>query len=323
MEKLHLSELQDDKDCIGLTSLSPKKTTIATNKRKKPLATPTTVTAEFPPQVRKRTSKDKCNTCETNSQTTQSLQTCNLESTLNANTSEPYWTCRAKDLSKKLWLPTVKGLVDSLSNCSNGSFSSMEHGSWFSIKSWKTQATSSPKTSSQSLMFSVVESMGKENTKAKNAKNPANPLTLTKPKNPQPTRVRMLRLDPDPVDSKILKQWFGNTRVTYNWALGCVKEKPTDIRYPYHSCERGLSMPVTFLKSTLFFAILPNKSEIPRCLTWSKASRITLPRKSLTQARTLNVKWWDDDVLKVIQEKPDCLPVNLIYQVFSSSIVVV
>ena len=42
-----------------------------------------------------------------------------------------------------------------------------------------------------------------------------------------PNSVRKVRLAPSPEVATILKRWFGSVRVTYNWTLSCIKNKPS------------------------------------------------------------------------------------------------
>lgn len=71
-------------------------------------------------------------------------------------------------------------------------------------------------------MFSIAELMEKENTKIKSAKQQ---------KKPQPTMVRKFRIHPKPETANELKKWFGCVRLTYNWALACLKSKPKEYKY--------------------------------------------------------------------------------------------
>jgi putative transposase len=69
-------------------------------------------------------------------------------------------------------------------------------------------------------MFSIAESMEKENTKRKRTNK------VRKSTKDVPNKIRRFRLSPNPETASILRRWFGSVRSTYNWALGCIKAKP-------------------------------------------------------------------------------------------------
>ena len=220
-EKLSILELLEDKESMPLTD---------SLQILQPLHLPQQiqtldlkfVTAESLPKDKKRISKDKFSLCNQNSQIIKSSQILDQESTLNESPLEPFWSFPAKDLSKKLWLPTVTDSVDSLSNSLNGSFNSIKSNSWFSIKQWTpnhVQTKNLLKTSLPSSTFSIAELMEKENIQIKNSKKPP------------PTKVRKFRLHPSKEVAKALKEWFGSVRLTYNWALSCLKTKPREYFY--------------------------------------------------------------------------------------------
>ena len=174
---------------------------------------------------KKKICKEKSHTCKKSFPTIESLQTLDQVSTLEGRALEPFWSCQAKDLSQRLWLPIETGCVASRSNWLSGSFSSMESNSWFSMKTWTPQNNQNLQKISYPLsMFSIAGSMAKVNTK-KQRKNKI----MTKQK-AQSNACRRVRLRPDPETASILRRWFGCVRVTYNWALSCIKDKPKEYK---------------------------------------------------------------------------------------------
>ena len=220
----HQSEHQGVKDCTTSSNiLKPERTPSKADKPMKIIRTKRkkSATVESLPIIKKTTSKGKLPTCLKSTPTTESSQTLAQVSILKERGSEPCWSSYAKDLSKKLWLPTETGSVDLRSNWSNGSFKPTESNSWFSIKTWNPQEIqSSQKTCCQSLTFSTAESMVGGNTKKQVKKQVVKKIVKKQP----PNACRRVQLFPDIETRKELVNWFGCVRSTYNWALGCIKK---------------------------------------------------------------------------------------------------
>lgn len=179
-----------------------------------------------PPLAKRKTSKDKSSSCKKNSRNTKSSRTSVQESTSKEKVSKPSWSLQAKDASQKLWLPTETDCVVSHSNWLNGSFTSTESNSWFSIDKWIPQETTSlQRTSLLSSTFSIAESMEDENIKVLKRTS-----KLKKSQKEPVNRAKKIRLSPPKEVSSKLKQWFGSVRFTYNWALSCMKAKPYEYR---------------------------------------------------------------------------------------------
>jgi putative transposase len=53
---------------------------------------------------------------------------------------------------------------------------------------------------------------------------------LRKTQKMQANRCRKVQLKPSPEISNIFRKWFGCVRNTYNWALGCIKNKPREYK---------------------------------------------------------------------------------------------
>ena len=194
-------------------------------------------TAESPLKVRKTTCNGKSIICSQDSQTIGSLRTLGQVSISSEKASAPFWSSRPKDWSQKLWLPTETDCAASLSNSWNGSFNSMESGSWFSMKAWtRALNQSSPKTSLPSLTFSIAESMVEESTLGREEKEKKvlekRGSGLKKSKKPPANRSRKIRLYPSLEVVRCLKQWFGSVRKTYNWVLSTAQAEgfaPTNV----------------------------------------------------------------------------------------------
>lgn len=215
-----LSEPQVDNDSITLPNTSKTKTTNQKIPRKR--VSKKSVTVESLPTVKKMTLNDKLNTCSHDTLTTESSQTLAPVSTSKDQVSEPYWNSRPNTWCQKLWLPTETDCADLHSNWLNGYFQPMESNSWFSIKTWNPlDKQNLQKISWQSSTFSIAESMAKENMKGKTRKN-----KLRKTDKPSPNISRKVPLKPTKEVANTLRQWFGCVRLTYNWALSCVKKKP-------------------------------------------------------------------------------------------------
>ena len=185
------------------------------------------VTVESLPTAKKKTSKGKSRTCKSASLDTGSSETLVPASTSNAEVSEPFWSLPAKAMSQKLWLPTETDFAGLPLNSSSGSFHSMESNSWFSMKTWKAANQESlPKTCSLSSTFSIAVSKDDENIKDEKTRKGKAKTSTKKVAN----SGRRIRLRPNAEVSKVLKQWFGCVRKTYNWALGCMKDKPSEYK---------------------------------------------------------------------------------------------
>lgn len=248
-DSFQASELQEASDSITLVNILRIKGSHPVQEAKdvqqekeamKKVKKKKSVTAESPHKDRRATLSDKSLICETSIPTTESSQISVLESTSRDVVSGPSWSCQAREWSPKLWLPTETGSAGSHSNWLSGSFSSMESNSWFSIKKWTPQETPSlQKTSWPSLTFSTVELTDAESTKQMEKKElkESKKKSAEKKKKKEVSRkkppancCKKVRLNPPPEVASKLKQWFGAVRHTYNWALGCIKKKPSEYK---------------------------------------------------------------------------------------------
>ena len=154
-------------------------------------------TAESPHTVRRTISSASATTWQNDSQSTTSSRTSAAESTSNARGSRGFWSDLSKETSLKWWLPIKTGSAASPLNSYTGSFRPMASTSWFSIKRWKTQSRSSPRTCSPSPTYSPVESMERGNTAAG-------------------LKIRRIRIRVGDQDVPILKSWMGTCRALHN-----------------------------------------------------------------------------------------------------------
>lgn len=225
---LKLSEHLVANDCMtypGSTQIQNSNVKIILKLKK-----PESVIVESQPLDKKKILHVKSKICKKDSQTQKSLPISHQVLTSKEKDSEPFWSCRAKELSQKLWLPTEIDYVGSHSNSLNGSFNSMESNSWFSIKQWKQMdliqpTTNLSKISLPSSTYSIVESMVKEDTNTMT--NRTN--KLKKSNKPIANMCRRIRLFPNQETKQKLKSWFGCVRKTYNLALSSIKQKKSSI----------------------------------------------------------------------------------------------
>jgi putative transposase len=118
---------------------------------------------------------------------------------------KPFWSEEASKLTNRIWLPTLESSTQP-PNAIPGVFRNIHSKSWFTVKQL---------TPSQSLVG---------HSKQKRFRSVNQVTSESKPN--EPTRVRKIRLHPNPEVTSKLKSWFGSVRLTYNWALGCIKRKP-------------------------------------------------------------------------------------------------
>lgn len=223
LDSSQVSEHLEANASTTLTNTSPvsKKKSPTTKKKEQASAT-----VESRTKVKKTTSKDKSSTCKTNSRTTKSSRILVLESTSKGKVFDPSLNWLPKGESNKLWLPTEIGCAALHSNWLNGSFKSIKSKSWFSIKRWTPLKRQKwQKTFSPSSTFSIAESTAVGSTKKKTKTN-----KIKKSMKAIANRSKKVGLRPTPEVANTLKKWFGCTRATYNWALGCIKKKPKEYK---------------------------------------------------------------------------------------------
>ena len=218
----HLSEHPKEQDSTMSQNLSINKAIKHKSQPKKKIS----ATVESLPKVKKMTSKDKSHTCKKDSRATKSSRTLHQASTSKEKVSDPLSSWLPKEESNKLWLPIETDCAALHSNWWNGSFKSIRSNSWFSIKKWTPLKRKKwQKIFSPSSTFLIAESMAGGNTNVKTRTNKARKSTK-----PVANMSRKIGLKPSPEVAKIFKEWFGSVRVTYNWALSCIKAKPSEYK---------------------------------------------------------------------------------------------
>ena len=211
-------------DCTTLCNSS--KTMTSPKVKKSPVTRKKSATVESLPKVKKTTSKDKSQSCKKSSPLTKSSPTSDQASTSKGEALDPSSSWLPEEESTKLWLPTEIGCAALHSNWLNGSFKSIKSKSWFSIKRWTPRRKRKwLKTFLRSSMFSIAESMEGDDTKQKERTS-----KVRKSAKPVANRSKRFGLKPTPEVAKTLKRWFGSVRHTYNWALGCIKVKPSQYK---------------------------------------------------------------------------------------------
>jgi len=246
------------------------------------------VTAGSLQMDKKKISKDKSLICKKSSRTIKSSQTLVQESTSKEKDFAPCWSLHAKDLSQRLWLPTETDFVDSPSNSWNGSFTSMESNSWFSMKSWTPRETKNwQKTSLQSSTFSLVESMVKENTRKEKTRTN----NLRKSKKPVANISRKVGLRPSPEVANILRRWFGCVRHTYNWALGCIKSKTDRYKLSVTWLRKRFINEVNIPKSKRYLLDCPKHVRDTAIVDLVEAYASNFKKKKKNPSHTFNLKF--------------------------------
>lgn len=226
MEHPHQSECQEDKDYTHLDTSSEQTYThpqAESMKQESHEQMVECVTNECCSQE----TNDRSLQDENKSQNVGSSTTLDEASTSSLLSCVPHWKWQAKDSSKKLWLPIDLKSPALYPNWFNGSFSETETNSWFSVKEWKPEThletQSLQKTSYPSSMFSIAKSIEGENIKEPKKRTNK----LRKSNKPVANMSKKIRLSFKPEDEAKVLKWFGSVRVTYNWALSCIKNKPS------------------------------------------------------------------------------------------------
>ena len=149
------------------------------------------------PRNKKTTLHDKQIFYDPNSLIILWLQTSARESIGNAKDFKPFWTPHSKELSKKLWLPIETDCVDSPSNCSSSSSPVRKPN----LSCW-TQSMENPQNKNSQTTYS-----------------PSFTFTPAAVWEEEGIRARKIRLYPTAIQRRILRQWMGTARWTFNKGL--------------------------------------------------------------------------------------------------------
>ena len=169
--------------------------------------------------TKKKISRDKSKTCKQHTLTMSSSKTSDQGSTTTERDSRGFWTAFTEEMSRKLWLPTKTGSVVMESSSSNGSSTNLGRNSWFTAKITRKpiRPESLPTISLPFATSSLQETTGEEQqaTAKDEEKNNAGKDNLKPPAG----KVKKIRLFPTKQQKKILNNWFGTARWTYNQVL--------------------------------------------------------------------------------------------------------
>ena len=209
-EELELLELQEVKD-----SSTSKTLTNSLEMKKKLKSKEKSVTRESQPKTKEKSLLVKSKNSKSITQTIESSKISDQELTLKEKGLKPFWNSVAHKLSTKLWLPTKIDCVDLELSYWNSSLKSQGLNSWFSVKRIKNSNLPTnkrlPKISSSLLQSLLPKTKDLEIT------------PLEKPK----LKAVKVRLYPNPDQKKIIDQWLGASRFTYNKCIEKINKKKT------------------------------------------------------------------------------------------------
>lgn len=212
-EKLELLELQEVKD----SSISKTLTSFLVTKKKLKLKEKS-VTQESLPKTKEKSLTVKSKSSKSTTQITESSKILDQELTLKEKGFKPFWNYASHKLSTKLWLPTKTDCVDLESNYWNSSLKSQGLNSWFSVKKIKNSNLQTNKRSPK-ISSNLFQSLLPKTKDLEVA--PIEKIEL---------KVVKVRLYPNPDQKKIINQWLGATRFTYNKCVEKINKKKTKQR---------------------------------------------------------------------------------------------
>lgn len=201
---------------ITSTLSQPKKT--LSQHQTSQTGTPTLYIPECPLKNSEKTSEDNLDSSNPNIQPICSLKTLGLESTTNAMDSEPFWNNCSKEMSKKLWLPTLIDSQDSDTISLNGCSHTLEQ--YWSL--WRNltpiEETNLLKTSWKFSQSFQPVTMDKENT------------IITRKIKIHPTRGQKI----------LFNKCFNIHRYFYNKAISKINELYTNRKNEFEASETCL-----------------------------------------------------------------------------------
>lgn len=163
-------------------------------------------TAASARQNKRTTSTANARTSNKRSRTTKSSRTSARVSTSSGKAFYEWWTPSCREMSSKLWLPTVTDSAASPSTSSSGYVTRTERHSWSRITRFEPQNRSSPRISWPSYTSSHADT------------------TVCVDTGPHQT-CHKIRLRPTTEQARVLRMWMKGHRDTYNAALRLVKDK--------------------------------------------------------------------------------------------------
>ena len=211
MEKLNTLQQREDNIVIPFKILLPP--------RKTPIKK-TTVIVEYHQEDNTTTSKDKLNSSNQDTLTTQLSEILDQGLTLKEKDLKPFWTKQSEEISRKLWLPTKTDYQDSVLTCSKVSSLNTPMGkSWFSIEKKLPHKKNFSLTSSPSLPFSPHDYMVSE-------------VIPSKKKSKQQKTLKTLkgRLLPTKEEEEKLQLMMEQSRWYYNFLVSVIQKKYGDLK---------------------------------------------------------------------------------------------
>lgn len=163
------------------------------------------------PNIKKKTLNDKSIILETNSQTMKLSKISDRPSTTTEKDFKPFWNSSLKNLSNRLWLPTVTDCQDSILNSYHGSLKNLTAPSWYSTK------LQIPILKSNCHKMSLVLS----HTSLQKTTECGLPKTEKK----EIMRAKKIKLYPTVDQKTVLNHWFGSRRWVYNQCLNYINQK--------------------------------------------------------------------------------------------------
>jgi len=204
-------------------------------------------TPELAPIINDPTSNAKSKILGKRIRTTKSSPMLEVDSTIRERTFWPFWTESSKEISKLLSLHTETDCADLDSSLWNTSLRNTGLNSWFSVKMKKPlvmEQMNLPQTffrSSLSLSQSITESVQRKIEGAESVKKPkkkklkeemkvnlsvSNKDNQRKEKEPLlPLKSIKIRIYPSPKQKKMISQWMGAARWTYNACRNAIENK--------------------------------------------------------------------------------------------------
>lgn len=182
------------------------------------------VMLESAPITKRKTSKGKSSSSKTNTQMLKSSKTLALDSIGTDQDLIPFWNKHTLEMSKKLWLPTKTGYVDSDLNSLSGSSKRLMLNSWFSAQTMtsKTCLENSQMTYLQSLQSLLPKITVLEQRALKNKEKILKEQNL-KISNTKINSVHKVKLNLSADQKATLKKWFGLQRWVYNKCIDYIK----------------------------------------------------------------------------------------------------
>ena len=283
--------------------------------------------------TKKKISKDKSKTYKQPTQPTNSSKTSGQALvTTTAEASRGFWNAYTKELSKKLWLPIKTVYADTESSCSNGYLQRLGQNSWFTAETIKKTI---PLENLQTISLPFATSLWQETTGEEHPTTENDDGEKKQRQKLPAGKVKQIRLFPTKQQKKILNNWFGTVRWTYNQVLAAMiangvtfnkqdlrsrfvnndvfkgTDKEWVLQTPYDVRDAAM-MDVLQAYKTNFAKRKKNPShhfKIKFRSKYAKSQAITIHSKHWKRAGIFHPKSWGKEPLRAAEPLPD----NLIY----------